>query len=187
MPLPESTPRKKIHRREIICDGYQREDGLWDIDAHIADTKTYAFDNDYRGTIEPGEELHGMWLRLTIDGDMVVQDCIAVTDNSPYKICGNITPVFKKLIGEKIGPGWTRRVKELVGGVSGCTHLADLLGPATTTAIQSMAGVRRTDNSSYKSKPFFVDGCHAWRSDGPMVTRYFPEFSTRENAGNKKS
>ena len=180
MPLPEGGARKKVHRREIVCDGYQREDGLWDIDAHIRDTKTFPLDNDYRGSIEPGEELHGMWLRLTIDDDLVVRDCIAVTDNSPYKICGNITPVFKKLIGEKIGPGWTRRVKELVGGTSGCTHLTDLVGPATTTAIQSMAGIRRSDYYTSKSKPFFIDGCHAWRSDGSTVAHYFPKFFTGE-------
>jgi len=180
MPLPQGGARKRMHRRQITCDGYKREDGLWDIDAHIVDTKPFAFDNDYRGVIEPGDPLHDMWIRLTVDDELLVHDCIAVTNSSPHRICGDITPVFKNLIGERIGPGWTRRVKELVGGVNGCTHLADLIGPATTTAFQSMAGHKRLDNYDPDTKPFFIDGCHAWRSDGPQVAHYFPDHFTGE-------
>ena len=178
MPLPQPVERKKVHRRQITCDGFQRDDGLWEVDAHIVDTKTYSFDNDYRGTIEPGEPLHEMWIRLTVDEDLLVHDCVAATDNSPYQICGAITPVFKKLIGEKIGPGWSRRVKELMGGIKGCTHLVDLIGPATTSAIQTMAGLKRDEYYDKRRKPFFIDGCHAWRSDGPEVLRYFPDHYT---------
>ena len=176
MPLPPSQPRKECHTRTITCTGYHREDGLWDIDAHITDTKTYAFDNAFRGTINPGEPLHGMWIRITVSDDLIVKDCVAVTDYSPYKCCPDITHLFKELIGEKIAAGWTRRVKQLVGGLKGCTHLTDLMGPATTTIFQTMAGISKGRGSSDKTKPFYIDGCHTWASDGPQVKIHHPEY-----------
>ena len=27
--------------------------------------------------------------------------------------------------------------------------------------------------------PFFVDDCHSWRADGPVVAQFFPQFSRR--------
>ena len=41
MPLSTSAPRQLMHNRAIECRGYQREDGLWDIEGHLVDTKTY--------------------------------------------------------------------------------------------------------------------------------------------------
>ncbi|MBQ0724372.1 MAG: DUF2889 domain-containing protein [Cycloclasticus sp.] len=179
MPLPDSNiKREHIHTRQVTCTGYRREDGLWDVDAQIKDTKTYTVENNHRGPIKPGVPIHEMWLRLTVDVDLLVHDCIAVTDHSPYACCPDITPIFKRLIGEKIAPGWTRRVKELVAGVQGCTHLADLVGPATTTIYQSMAGITKGKTDAEKSKPFYINGCHAWVSDGQQVLDFHPTYYT---------
>lgn len=179
MPLPESTyPRENIHTRQITCNGFKRPDGLWDVDAQITDIKTYPLENSYRGIIEPGEPIHEMWIRLTVDTNLLVHDCIAVTDHSPYGCCGEITPIFNKLIGKQIAPGWTRLVKSLVAGIQGCTHLADLVGPATTTIYQTMAGIAKGKTENETSKPFYIDGCHAWSSDGEQVLAYHPEYYT---------
>jgi len=182
MPLPESKiPRKHIHTRQITCKGYQREDDLWDVDAHITDVKTYLVDNNHRGEIHPGVPIHEMWIRLTVDVDLLVHDCIAVIDHSPYGCCPDITPIFKRLIGHKIAPGWTRLVKELVAGIQGCTHLADLVPPATTTIYQSMAGITKGKCDEEKSKPFYINGCHSWASDGQQVLDFHPEYYTGKN------
>ena len=42
MPLSEPTAREPLHRRTIDMVGYRRADGLFDIEAHLIDTKTYA-------------------------------------------------------------------------------------------------------------------------------------------------
>jgi len=179
MPLPESTvSRKELHTRKITCTGYEREDGLWDVDARITDIKTYPFDNKHRGTIEPGDPLHDMWIRLTVDTSLLVHDCIAVTDKSPYSCCPDITPIFKRLIGETIASGWTYKVKKLVAGSQGCTHLADLVGPATTTIFQSMAGIVKGSPNQEAPKPFYIGGCHAWQSDGQQVLDFHPKYYT---------
>lgn len=176
MPLPENPHRKALHTRQVTCRGYQRDDGLWEIDGHLVDTKTYSIENRWRGDMKPGDQIHGMWLRLVIDNQLVVHDCIAISDYNPFPCCDEITPLFKRLIGEKIGPGWNRRVKELVGGVQGCTHLTDLVAPVTTTAFQTMGDFSKQEGGKIEEKPFYIDGCHALDSSGPIVQEFHPMF-----------
>ena len=81
MPLSSSAPRTLMHNRAIECRGYQREDGLWDIEGHLVDTKTYPTSaRDTGRARQPGEPVHNMWLRLTIDLDMKIHSAEAATD-----------------------------------------------------------------------------------------------------------
>lgn len=64
MPLSSPAPREHRHTRLLDMRGYRREDGLWDIEGHMTDTKTYQFENEHRGSVMPGTALHDMWIRL---------------------------------------------------------------------------------------------------------------------------
>ena len=90
MPMKIPARRKHIHTRDIRCHGFQREDGLWDIEATLVDTKTYSFDNEDRGGVAAGEPIHGMHIRLTVDEDLVVREAEATVSASPFAICGDI-------------------------------------------------------------------------------------------------
>ena len=79
MPLPQPSPRKHMHTRSISYRGYQREDGLWDIEAHMTDTKTYSINNNWRGEIAVGEPLHEMLVRITVDNNFIIQDVWALS------------------------------------------------------------------------------------------------------------
>ena len=183
MPLPEPAARRLRHNRTIICEGYERDDGLWDIEAHLTDVKTYGFENRDRGRVEAGEPIHGMWLRLTLDDHFIVHGVEAAMDYTPFAVCSSITPAHKKLVGERIGTGWNRRVRELLGGTQGCTHMREMLGRMATVAIQTMYGRRSTAREEAEEagrKPFVIDGCHAWASDGPVVEIEYPDWFTGE-------
>ena len=41
MPLPPPVPRQSAHLREVRFEGYERDDGLWDIEGRITDVKPY--------------------------------------------------------------------------------------------------------------------------------------------------
>ncbi len=185
MPLSAPAPREHIHTREIDCRGYRRADGLWDIEAHLTDVKTYAFDNGWRGTLEPGAPVHDMWLRLTVDDHLVVHAVEAVTDASPYEICPQVTANYQRLIGLSIQPGFMPRAREVLGGTQGCTHLLELLGPIGTTAFQTIYPYlnrmrRHASQPPPKStkRPRLLETCHAFATDSPVVKRYWPEFYT---------
>jgi hypothetical protein len=170
-----------MHTRAIQCTGYEREDGLWDIEAHLVDTKPYAHTRRFGGRErESGQPIHQMWLRLTIDLDMKVHDAEAVTDDGPYPNCGAITPNFKSLIGATIGPGWRRKTLELLGGTKGCTHLVELLMPLGTTAFQATGRARESRNSGkpLTRKPYQLNSCHVYKDDTDAVLERWPQFYT---------
>jgi hypothetical protein len=181
MPLPSPAPRKLIHTRQIECKGFEREDGLWDIEANLVDTKTFAHSRRDGGQDrEAGDPVHNMWLRLTIDLDFVVHDVEARTDAGPYPVCGDITVNFKRLVGLKIGPGWRHEIAARVGGVEGCTHMVELLGPIGTTAFQATGRAREARNAGkpLTRKPYQIGSCHIYKEDAPAVLERWPQFYT---------
>ena len=180
MPLSAPVARAARHHRRIACDGYYREDGLWDIEAHLVDTKTFDLPNrDRGGEIPAGEPLHDMALRITVSDDLVIHAVEAVTDAGPFSICPRITDNFRRLEGERIGPGWNRRVRALLGGVEGCTHLVELLTPLATTAFQTIYGARYgagpdTEGRGEDITARLIGSCHALAPDSEVVREMWP-------------
>lgn len=185
MPLPVPNDREPIHVRTVVCRGFRRPDRLWDIEGRITDVKSYAWTVGDRGLLEPGEPVHDMWIRLTIDDAFEVREVEAVTDSSPYGGCGGITPNFRRLVGLRIGKGWTRVVKERLGGVQGCTHLVELLGPVATTAFQTVHPILARERAERGERdvepgrrPVLLDSCHMLASDGEVARREWPDHYT---------
>jgi hypothetical protein len=179
MPLSTAAPRKKLHTRNIDLKGYEREDGLWDIEAHMTDVKTYGFDNKFRNGIAAGEAVHEMWVRITVDETFKVVDCEAVTDNHPLESCPSITGVYKELIGIRIGRGWRKAINEKVRARLGCTHITELLQQLATVSFQTMVA-RIQKKNAHKDpadifKPLIINTCHAWADDGEAVKDHFPD------------
>jgi len=196
MPLSAPAKRESRHHRRIACDGYRRADGLWDIEAHLVDTKPFELANRDRanGRIEPGEPLHEMWLRVTVDQAMLIHAVEAATDAGPFAICPRITDNFRRLEGERIGPGWHRRVRELLGGTEGCTHLRELLTPLATTAFQAIYGSGYADTSQAAGRSddgggrgglmkFLIGSCHALAPDSEVVRDFWPRYYRPNDGG----
>ncbi len=184
MPLSTPQPRKAIHKREIECQGYEREDGLWDIEAHLVDTKTFAHARRHGDSIrQPGEPVHNMWIRLTINLDMLIVEAEAKTDDGPHLTCGDIAVTFKRLAGLTIGAGWRRDIRLRLGGIHGCTHLVELLGPLGTTAFQATGRAREARNAGHPvtKKPYQINSCHIYNDDGPAVLTRWPQYYTGTN------
>ena len=193
MPLkPAQRAREKIHTRTIRCEAFQREDGLWDIEGHITDVKSYDFANrDRGGWIKAGEPLHGMWLRITVDERYLIHAAEAVTDYSPFNVCPEIAINYAKLVGLKIGTGWRKEVHRRVGGVAGCTHLTDLLAPMATTALQAMNSGSRKDKNADRppedpsikaaKQAKIINRCYALSESGAVAKEFFPEsYKTKQ-------
>ncbi len=177
MPLSQPVAgREAIHTRRIELQGFSRDDGLFDIEARLTDTKSYGFATDDRPWIAPGEPLHGMAMRMTVDENLTIVGFEAVTDHSPYGICPDIAPNYAKLVGIQIGRGFMRAVAERVGGTHGCTHLRELLQPMATVAFQTLYPLRaRRGGNASSRRPPMLNTCYAYRDDGPVVQRKWPE------------
>ena len=180
MPLTPAADRQLMHQRDIVLRGFERSDGLFDIEAELADTKTYGFGNEDRGRIEPGEKLHGMAMRMTVNDEMEIIACEAATDFGPYSICPNGAANFSRLAGLRIGRGFLRGAAERVGGTQGCTHLRELLQQVATVALQTIQPIlaRRRPAPARPGGIALINSCTAYASDGPVVQRRWPEQYT---------
>lgn len=187
MKLTAPAPRRHLHTREIRCEGFVREDGLWDIEARILDTKTYTYTEPWRGKRPPGSEVHHMAVRLTIDENLVVRAIEVDMRATPYPTCPGAEPNFQALVGACIARGWRKSVNDAVGATRGCTHVRELLFPMATVAFQTVLGWPEDGpdgegQPKYQSdggRPIYIDGCHAWAADGEVVATLHPQFATR--------
>lgn len=196
MPLPEPAPRAHKHSRTVQCAGYQRDDGLWDIEGHMTDTKSYSFENAFRGTVAAGEPVHDMWLRLTVDDAFMIHDIVGATDAGPFAACPGAAANLSRLKGTVLKAGFTQEVRRRLGGTAGCTHLNELLGPMATTAMQTIWPLkqRRQAKPAGESpkRPRLLDSCLGWAASGDAVKQAFPAFYRPDDtpadgpAGDKK-
>ena len=184
MPLPPPAKRRQLHTRKILCEGFLREDKLWDIEAKLVDTKCYGYSNHDRGLIPAGEPIHHMHLRITLDLDMVIHAVATSIEYTPFRICPNASQYMQRLKGLIIGPGWMRQVRELIENHHSCTHLIELLGPLSTTAYQTMhqaleerAQANLASNTK-RAEPAILDQCHSLSRDSEVVKVVWPEFYT---------
>lgn len=183
MPLSPPANRTLRHRRAITAEAYAREDGLWDIEARLTDTKPRDIELAGGGIRPIGQPLHDLWLRVTIDLRMNVVDAEACSDWVPYPThCDTIGPAYRKLIGLNLTKGFRKAVRERLSGVAGCTHLTELAGVLPTTAIQAFAGdvfnVRdgATVNDPNPEPPYQLHGCHALHFEGEVVRQFYPRW-----------
>ncbi|MEO8938299.1 MAG: DUF2889 domain-containing protein [Burkholderiaceae bacterium] len=183
--------RRLVHTRSISAQVFARDDGLWDVEAELVDTKG----GDFRlatGTRLAGEPIHHMRLKVTIDTSLHVVEAGATSVSVPYPgSCETIAPDYRRLVGLNLMRNFRRDVRLLFGGTAGCTHITELTNVLPTAAIQAFAGeVIRTRDASeddpapgpdalLEQKPFQLDRCHALKSDGPAVAQFYPRWYRR--------
>lgn len=156
--------RKLIHDRHISAKGYLRNDGLWEIEGLLQDTRGYDFSNKSRGEIKAGEPLHQMTILMILDDQFLIHDIKVQTNYGPYRVCGDITPSYEVLKGVVIKPGISRVIREKLSGKNGCVHLTDLLKIVLTTAFQTIGPLKKS-SSKDKENRFMKNQCHVYAFD----------------------
>jgi hypothetical protein len=178
MPLSPPASREPIHRRTILCRGFLRADGLWDIEAHLRDEKAYAFVSEGRGRLEPGDPVHDMSIRVTIDEAMMIRAIEVASDATPFRPCASVVPNFQRLVGLRLGRGFRAKLAALVGGTEGCTHLIELFGPIATTAFQAIFPWKhRNEPTGHPAEPVMLDACRGFARHGEVVRRLWPDHA----------
>ena len=154
---------------------------MWDIEGHMRDTKTCSWQAE-RGLLPPGEALHDMWIRVTIDTSFVIHAIESSMERRPFVECSGAVDPMQSMVGVTMGPGWRRIIDSRLGGVQGCTHLRELLFNMATVAYQTAASQRGTleEQAVYMAQvqkpPFHLSKCLGWDLGGPVVERHYPQF-----------
>ena len=176
MPLPASSGRKEVHHRSIDLRVFQRDDGLFDVEARLVDTKPFPFQRLISGVAPPGQALHDLWLRIEVDDTCVVHDIVASPDATPFTICPEAAAGLQSLVGERIGRGWNRAIREKLRRTDNCTHLVELLQPLATVALMGVRAVvpHRGLPSPDDEHPAQLDTCYGFAADREVVRILWP-------------
>ena len=183
--LSTAAPRRAIHTRRIAFQSFLREDGLWDIDCELVDTKAIAVPLLERDVLPPGEPLHHIRVRLTIDEGLTVRAAEAAAAAAPFGECRqSVALPVQRLVGLTMGTGWRKAIDAAMGGEGGCTHVRELVFNAATAAFQTIphyletaGGSRKPDLSQVTQPPFYVGQCMTWAFDGAVAHRQVPQFA----------
>ncbi|MDB6002316.1 MAG: hypothetical protein JWP52_4015 [Rhizobacter sp.] len=182
MALPDPAPRRPLHTRRVTCQGFLREDGLWDLEGELRDTKSYVYEDRERGALPVGDAMHGMKVRITVDNDLVVKDIHTDMADIPFQHCAGATQGAPALVGKTIGPGWRQAVDAQMKGVKGCSHMRELLYAVATAAFQTISPYREqfmkelgAPKRPGTDDPFFLDQCYSWDRRSPVVMRFYPK------------
>lgn len=175
MPLPAPEARSLLHTRTTVFRGFRRNDLLWDIEAQMIDTKVKVIDIPGEGPIQPGEALHNLSIRVTIDNEFVVQAIATAMDDIPHGECPQAQVPMQTMVGCTMGRGWRQAIERNLGGVKGCAHLRELLFNMATVAFQTLSHELPFDSTDHP--PPHLGKCMTWDFNGSAVERHFPAFS----------
>lgn len=185
-PAHPSVTRRPLHRRALDVQVFARDDGLFDVEAILTDTKSH--DVPLAGvTRKAGDPIHEMHLHLTVDAALNITAATSDTVWMPYVgACDEHGDVYQRLVGLNLMKGFRQAVVEHLGGTRGCTHITELCQILPTAVIQALAGsvIDTREGSADGAPPFQLDRCHALRRDGAAVAQFYPRWhlATPESA-----
>ncbi|PIT79696.1 DUF2889 domain-containing protein [Limnohabitans sp. JirII-31] len=174
MPLPASQPRTLAHTRQVSYQGFRRDDGLWDIEGHLCDTKPQAFHIQGEGTWQADEPIHDMRIRVTVNAQLVIQEIAVAMDSVPHGECPPAQEPMQQMVGCTMGAGWRRAIDERLGNAKGCTHLRELLFNMATAAFQTITS--NFGQTQPDVPPPHLGRCLSWGFESPLVARQYPMF-----------
>ncbi len=186
MPLSAPVPRKTSHIRRVTYQGYEREDGLWDMEAELHDSKAHDMPSfRHQGVRLAGDPIHHMWLRVTIDRKLVVHAIEAAMDAHPLQDCPQARPALQGMVGACMARGWRQAIAQHMGGVASCTHLREVLFNMATAAFQTLPAA--FGGGDPDTPPRHLGQCTGWDVEGNGVKEYFPQFYGRGEANTQPS
>jgi len=161
---------KLVHTREISI----RTSDLGD---HYILVEGNLVDHRYRPSQQTSEEtelVHHMAIRLKVKGpEMLIEQAEATMPHHPRKGCPEVLPWFRNLEGVRIAPGYSMKVKKVIGGIKGCAHLTSLVISMGESAVQgywaAYDATRGKKGLREQTIKKFINTCHLWKEDGKIV------------------
>ena len=178
--MADTITREELHHRQLDLRFYNRSDGMYEVVGRLIDTKTLPFQRPLQSApIPAGEHLHDISVHLVLDAQLVVQQAWADMPVTPFDICPQAASALTQLEGLRIGGGWNKKVRELLGGAASCTHVLELLGPMATAAWQGispqrLAEMQTAEGEEQRLKK--IDSCYAYGADREVVARLWPQM-----------
>ncbi|WLW62517.1 DUF2889 domain-containing protein [Achromobacter aegrifaciens] len=175
---PPASARKSSHSRTIQLQAYEREDGLWDLEALIEDVKPQPFTTQMRH-FDCGVPIHLMAIRVTINEALDVLGAEAGMHRMPFpSVCPEAQLRLERLVGANLLKGFRQEIAKRIPAPERCSHLSELATLLPTLAVQTIlqGKISPQDEDDPTKRPLKIGACHALREDGPLVKEHYPQW-----------
>jgi hypothetical protein len=164
------------HKRNIEVTTYSMDENHIITEGRLTDVRLKDY---YKFTGERVDSgiLHNLKLILLLKTpELIIEDLEVIIETVPRSDCLLIGKTLDPVIGLQIKGGFSAKVRELAGGVSGCTHLVHLLTTMAPAVMQGywakqyqkkpdLSKVRDDQKVSVMSRGL-KNSCYAWREEG---------------------
>ncbi|MBN1532958.1 MAG: DUF2889 domain-containing protein [Spirochaetes bacterium] len=178
----------RAHQRTIRISTYQVDDSHVLGEGELIDDRL----NDYyllSGERREAGVIHHMRVLLLVNTkSMAIEDCELEMKSVPREICREAAESLQRIKGLVIARGFTMKVRSLMGGALGCTHVMTLVIEMAPALIQgywtakSRKPVNLADPDEKKTLRLFrdtlVNTCHVWRENGPTLEKLKRELES---------
>ncbi|MBN2027450.1 MAG: DUF2889 domain-containing protein [Actinobacteria bacterium] len=126
------------------------------------------------------EPIHFIVVRAVVGmADGLIHSLEAEMQHIPHEDCHHALLTLSRLVGERIVPGFTQKVRDIVGSPAGCSHLAALVTDLGHVSVQGRGAVamEKFGNSrealslvrKHAKELEIMGNCYTWREDGPLM------------------
>jgi hypothetical protein len=86
----------------------------------------------------------------------------------------------------EIAPGYSMKVKKLIGGIKGCAHLTSLVIAMGESAVQGYWAAYEAERGRKglreQTIKKFINTCHLWKEDGLIVKGLRETFESQDSS-----
>ncbi len=166
----------KIHTRDIQLATYPHTDSRVIVHGVLKDERYIRIFDVTGAVIEPGI-IHHMDVKLLIKPDpLTIEDAKVQMIQVPMTECTTTLDTIEKLKGLEIKSGFSKNIRDIMGGKKGCTHLCQLVIVMGQEIVHGWLTQKRKDKSSipkdldhFSEKNFLIDSCRLWTRKGPKM------------------
>ena len=161
--------KKLVHTRDISMRTSDLGNHYMLVEGSLIDQQ---YQSRHAKTSERSELVHHMVIRLKIKGPgMQIEQAEATMPHHPRKECPEVLPWIRNLEGLEIAPGYRAKVKKAIGGIKGCAHLTSLVIAMGESAVQGYWAAYEKGRKGLRDKTIkkFMNTCHLWKEDGPII------------------
>lgn len=170
--------KSPLHQRSITVKSYPVEGFKVLVEGWLHDERLVPIYRHWDS--KPREEgpVHGLCVRMLIGSyPLTILDAEAEMPTTPNSQCIAAQEGIKRIIGQQIRSGYSERIRDLIGGAAGCTHLTHLavvMGPAAlhgfwTLYAQNPRPAPKTFDE-IEGLEYLINSCHLWTPDGPYIS-----------------
>lgn len=186
--LKRFTTAAPIHSRSIEIKSYPVDEDSIVVEGWLRDERFQRV-YDVTGEVHDPGPIHDMAIRIKVGGSpMAIHDAEAEMDHVPLAFCHTTRDIIKQIVGLEIKAGFAKRVKALMGGEKGCSHLTHLLTVMSQAAFQGYLNYKRLKQepiphslSDVEGVDNLVGSCRAWSADGPKMEKLLAVFAGRDH------